>query len=219
MVRGVGPRVPVRAVRARRSGVREGPALDAAVRAVPASERPAARVRVGVRRSQPARARVGGVARLQHGSLRNGKADRDWLERCFHKLLVNFASWVNKVDHDGNNVFEGGFLGLDNITVIDRSEPSAGRLDARASRTRPAGWACSASTSCGSRSSSRRRTTSTRRWRRSSSSTTSYVARRDEAHGRPRPRAVRRAGRLLLRRARYARRQLPASSACARSSA
>jgi hypothetical protein len=55
---------------------------------------------------------------------RNGKGDREWLERCFHKLLINFANWVNKVDHDGNNVFEGGFLGLDNITVVDRSEPS-----------------------------------------------------------------------------------------------
>ncbi len=57
--------------------------------------------------------------------IRNGHADREWLERCFHKLLINFASWVNKVDRDGNNVFEGGFLGLDNITVIDRSEPSS----------------------------------------------------------------------------------------------
>src|SRR6185503_18705144 len=37
---------------------------------------------------------------------------------------INFASWVNKVDNDGNNVFEGGFLGLDNITVVDRSAPS-----------------------------------------------------------------------------------------------
>ena len=53
--------------------------------------------------------------------VRNGKSDREWLERCFHKLLVNFASWVNKVDRDGNNVFEGGFLGLDNITIVDRS--------------------------------------------------------------------------------------------------
>jgi hypothetical protein len=58
--------------------------------------------------------------------IRNGHADREWLERCFHKLLINFASWVNKVDLDGNNVFEGGFLGLDNVTVIDRSEPSLG---------------------------------------------------------------------------------------------
>ena len=41
--------------------------------------------------------------------------------RCFHKLLINFAWWVNKVDSQGNNVFEGGFLGLDNIAVFDRS--------------------------------------------------------------------------------------------------
>ena len=54
--------------------------------------------------------------------LRSGKADRLFLERCFHKLLMNFAWWVNKVDSGGNNVFEGGFLGLDNITVIDRSQ-------------------------------------------------------------------------------------------------
>jgi hypothetical protein len=63
--------------------------------------------------------------------VRNGKADRAFLERCFHKLLINFAWWVNKVDGEGNNVFEGGFLGLDNITVIDRSErlPDGTRLE------------------------------------------------------------------------------------------
>src|SRR5207342_1433000 len=54
--------------------------------------------------------------------IRSGKADRDFLERCFHKLMINFAWWINKVDREGNNVFEGGFLGLDNITVVDRSE-------------------------------------------------------------------------------------------------
>jgi hypothetical protein len=54
--------------------------------------------------------------------IRCGKADHAFLEKCFHKLLINFAWWVNKVDRQGNNVFEGGFLGLDNITVIDRSE-------------------------------------------------------------------------------------------------
>jgi hypothetical protein len=53
---------------------------------------------------------------------RTGAPDRTWLERCFHKLLMNFAWWVNKVDSEGNNVFEGGFLGLDNITVVNRSE-------------------------------------------------------------------------------------------------
>jgi hypothetical protein len=55
--------------------------------------------------------------------LRSGKADRAFLERCFHKLLINFAWWINKVDSEGNNIFEGGFLGLDNITVVDRSMP------------------------------------------------------------------------------------------------
>ena len=53
--------------------------------------------------------------------VRLGKADRPFLERCFHKLLINFAWWINKVDSEGNNIFEGGFLGLDNITVVDRS--------------------------------------------------------------------------------------------------
>ncbi len=53
---------------------------------------------------------------------KTGHGDRQFLEKCFHKLLINFAWWVNKVDSQGNNVFEGGFLGLDNITVVDRSE-------------------------------------------------------------------------------------------------
>jgi hypothetical protein len=57
---------------------------------------------------------------------RTGKGDREFLEKCFHKLLINFAWWVNKVDGEGNNVFEGGFLGLDNIAVIDRSEKLPG---------------------------------------------------------------------------------------------
>jgi len=57
---------------------------------------------------------------------RNGIGDREFLEKCFHKLLINFAWWVNKVDSEGNNVFEGGFLGLDNITVIDRSDKLPG---------------------------------------------------------------------------------------------
>jgi hypothetical protein len=51
-----------------------------------------------------------------------GVGDRVFLERVFHKLLINFAWWVNKRDVDGNSVFEGGFLGLDNISLFDRSE-------------------------------------------------------------------------------------------------
>lgn len=56
---------------------------------------------------------------------RLGRGDRQFLEKCFHKLLINFAWWVNRVDAEGNNVFEGGFLGLDNITVLDRSQKLA----------------------------------------------------------------------------------------------
>jgi hypothetical protein len=51
----------------------------------------------------------------------NGRADRDFLKRVFHKLLLNFTWWVNRKDADGHNVFQGGFLGLDNIGVFDRS--------------------------------------------------------------------------------------------------
>jgi hypothetical protein len=54
--------------------------------------------------------------------IRSGKADYAFLETCFHKLLMNFAWWVNKVDSTGSNIFEGGFLGLDNITLFDRSK-------------------------------------------------------------------------------------------------
>ncbi len=54
---------------------------------------------------------------------RTGVADHDFLERVFHKLLINFTWWVNRKDTEGNNVFEGGFLGLDNIGVFDRSAP------------------------------------------------------------------------------------------------
>ena len=55
-----------------------------------------------------------------------GKPDHEFLERVFHKLLMNFAWWVNRKDAEGNNVFEGGFLGLDNIGLFDRSSPLPG---------------------------------------------------------------------------------------------
>jgi hypothetical protein len=50
----------------------------------------------------------------------NGKGDQVFLETIFHKLLINFTWWVNRKDAEGNNIFEGGFLGLDNIGVFDR---------------------------------------------------------------------------------------------------
>lgn len=57
---------------------------------------------------------------------KTGKGDFDFLKRCYHKLIANFAWWVNREDVEGNNVFEGGFLGLDNIQVFDRSQPIPG---------------------------------------------------------------------------------------------
>ena len=53
----------------------------------------------------------------------DGYRDRDFLVRVFTKLLLNFSWWVNRKDADGSNVFEGGFLGMDNIALFDRSEP------------------------------------------------------------------------------------------------
>ena len=55
--------------------------------------------------------------------LNGGKGDIDFLERVFHKLLLNFTWWVNRKDAEGHNIFQGGFLGLDNIGVFDRSAP------------------------------------------------------------------------------------------------
>ena len=61
----------------------------------------------------------------------HGKGDRQFLARVFHKLLLNFTWWINRKDAEGNNVFEGGFLGLDNIGVFDRSAklPSGNHLE------------------------------------------------------------------------------------------
>jgi hypothetical protein len=60
-----------------------------------------------------------------------GKGDRAFLERVFHKLLLNFTWWVNRKDPDGKNVFQGGFLGLDNIGVFDRNVqlPTGGTIE------------------------------------------------------------------------------------------
>jgi len=66
------------------------------------------------------------LAMAQHG-----EGDREWLKSNFQKLLLNFTWWVNRKDRSGRNVFEGGFLGLDNIGVFDRSAPlpTGGYLD------------------------------------------------------------------------------------------
>jgi hypothetical protein len=60
-----------------------------------------------------------------------GVGDREFLELMFHKLLLNFSWWVNRKDADDRNIFQGGFLGLDNVGIFDRSSPlpTGGRLD------------------------------------------------------------------------------------------
>ncbi|HEY3908874.1 MAG TPA: glucosidase [Stellaceae bacterium] len=63
--------------------------------------------------------RVYEIDRAQHG----GNGDRPFLERVFHRLMLNFTWWVNRKDADGRNIFQGGFLGLDNIGIFDRSAP------------------------------------------------------------------------------------------------
>jgi hypothetical protein len=62
---------------------------------------------------------------------RTGKGDIDFLKRIFHKLLLNFTWWVNRKDSEGHNIFQGGFLGLDNIGAFDRSRslPGGGHIE------------------------------------------------------------------------------------------
>ena len=59
---------------------------------------------------------------------KTGKGDLIFLKRAFHKLLINFTWWINRKDPNGNNMFEGGFLGLDNIGVFNRSAPINGGM-------------------------------------------------------------------------------------------
>ncbi len=84
------------------------------------------------RRCKSAGSRLGGASRLSDRSeTQQAKPIANFLEKIFHKLLLNFTWWVNRKDAEGNNVFEGGFLGLDNIGVFDRSKdlPTGGHLE------------------------------------------------------------------------------------------
>src|SRR6516162_7440682 len=94
----------------------------------------------------------------------SGNGDFEFLERVFHKLLLNFTWWVNRKDPQGLNIFEGGFLGLDNIGVFDRSRPLPTAATSSNPTARP-GWRCFASTCCAWRSSSAGTIGRTRTWR------------------------------------------------------
>jgi len=75
--------------------------------------------------------RVFQIDRAHNPAKNGGKGDLEFLERIFHKLMLNFTWWVNRKDAEGRNVFQGGFLGLDNIGVFDRSSelPTGGHID------------------------------------------------------------------------------------------
>ena len=101
----------------------------------------------------------------------DGRHDFAFLERVLHKLLLNFTWWVNRKDAEGNNVFEGGFLGLDNIGPFDRSADAARRGPARAERRHGVDGHVLPEPA-GDRAGARRaRPAPTRTWRPSSSST------------------------------------------------
>jgi len=127
LVRGLGPRLPHGRARPRRRGVRQAPAAAALPRVVHAPERAAAPPTSGLRRLNPP---VHAWAAMRVFEL-DGSRDYLFLARILHKLLLNFTWWVNRKDADGENVFEGGFLGLDNIGPLDRSAmlPVCGRLE------------------------------------------------------------------------------------------
>ena len=127
LVRGLGPRLPLRRAGPRRSGVRQVPA--AACCAGSGSSTPTAPCPPTSGTSATSTRPVQAWAALEVFAIDGGR-DLDFLSRIFDKLLLNFTWWVNREDADGLNLFEGGFLGLDNIGPFDRSHlPVGGVLE------------------------------------------------------------------------------------------
>ena len=126
VVRGVGPRLPLR--RPWPTSTRRSPSTSCCCCAASGSSTPTARCppTSGTSATSTRRCRRGPRSRCSPST---AARDLDFLSRVFDKLLVNFTWWVNREDADGSNLFEGGFLGLDNIGPIDRSHlPVGGTL-------------------------------------------------------------------------------------------
>ena len=144
--------------------------------------------------------------------------DHDFLERVFHKLMLNFTWWVNRKDASGNNVFQGGFLGLDNIGVFDRSNalPQGGLLE-QADATSWMGMYCLNLLAIALELATHEPELPGRR-EQVLRALPAHLARDDRAAARRRAH-VERGGRLLLRRAAPARAAATSRCACARWSA
>ena len=152
---------------------REGSDPADAARMVHAPERANSGLRVGFWRCEPAGVVAGGAGRVRY------RADRTpawrttrFLERVFNKMLLNFTWWVNRKDPHGNNIFQGGFLGMDNIGAFDRGKLPPGYMLGQADGTSwMAAFARSMLVDCAAAGRSRSRCTRT--WQASSGSTSS----------------------------------------------
>ena len=123
LVCGLGPGLPHAPALHRGPRLRQGAdGADAPCR-LPAPQRPDACLRVELQRREPPGPRICDTLSARTEQALHGKTDVDFLRTTFNKLLLNFTWWVNRKDRFGKNVFEGGFLGLDNIGVFDRSAP------------------------------------------------------------------------------------------------
>ena len=131
MVRGLGPRVSLRHAQPRRPGVRQSAAAPDHARVVHAPERPAARVRVGLRRRQPAGARARGAGRVPQR--RRHATSTGWSGSSTSCCSASPGGRTSRTPK-GDNLFGGGFLGMDNVGPFDRSAPLPPGAGARAGR-------------------------------------------------------------------------------------
>ena len=123
LVRRLGPGLPLRHARPRRPGLREVPAPRAVPGVVPAPERALPAYEWYFDDVNPP---VHALAALR-GLANRRRRDTEFLERIFHKLLMNFTWWLNREDAEGNDLFSGGFLGLDNLERPRPVAPARGR--------------------------------------------------------------------------------------------
>ena len=123
MVCGVGFRVSYDSVCESRPRICQRATDPVPARMVHASQRSDPRLRMEFQRCESSRSCMGRVGRIYQMTGEPGQRDRLFLSRVFQKLLLNFTWWVNRKDVRGKHVFSGGFLGLDNIGIFDRSKP------------------------------------------------------------------------------------------------